>query len=250
MSTSDSLRASFHEYFAVVPTHTEELLHETFKIRYQVYCEELGYEDKDNFGNGEEVDAFDSVSQHSLLLHKSSDIYAGSIRLVSAVENRLPFESLYGTDAFRSESIDFRQLDPLTYAEISRIAVTSHFRRRKDEKNTPAGVIPEPESHESERRSFPLIAFGLYLSAAGMGLNSGLERVFAMMEPRLARRLRIYGIKFQQIGPAIDHRGKRAPFQITRAELSQGIAPDISGLLSDIRHTLGSNSNSEMRKSA
>lgn len=250
MSNSVSLRASFHQYFAVVPAETEELLHETFKIRYQVYCEELGYEDKNSFRDQEEVDGFDPVSQHCLLLHKSSNIYAGSIRLVSAVKNRLPFESLYGVHAFRSESIDFRQLDPLTYAEISRIAVISHFRRRKDEQNTPAGVIPEPESHETERRSFPLIAFGLYLSAAGMGLNSGLERVFAMMEPRLARRLRIYGINFQQIGPEIEHRGKRAPFQITRAQLSQGIAADISGLLSDISLALETKSNPGMRKSA
>ncbi len=250
MSNSDTLRASFHQYFAVVPTHTEELLNETFKIRYQVYCEELGYEDKSSFRDQRELDEFDPVSQHCLLLHKTTNIYAGSIRLVSAAKNRLPFESLYGSGAFCSDSIDFRQLDPLSYAEISRIAVISHFRRRKDEQNTPAGVIPAPEANPTERRSFPLIAFGLYLSAAAMGLNSGLERVFAMMEPRLARRLRIFGIKFQQIGPIIEHRGKRAPFQITRAGLSQGIAADIAGLLSDISLALETTPNPQLRISA
>ena len=250
MSNSVSLRDSFHQYFAVIPADTEELLHETFKIRYQVYCEELGYEDKSGFRDQREFDEFDPVSQHCLLLHKTSTIYAGSIRLVSAARNRLPFESLYGAGAFRSEIVDLRQLDPLSYAEISRIAVISHFRRRKDERNTPAGIIPDPELHQTERRSFPLIAFGLYLSAAAMGLNNGLERVFAMMEPRLARRLRIYGINFQQIGPITEHRGKRAPFQITRDGLSQGITTDISGLLSDISLALATKPNALLRKLA
>ena len=87
----------------------------------------------------------------------------------------------------------------------------------------------------------PWIALGLYLSAAAVGLIKGLDGVFALMEPRLARRLGSYGIRFQQVGDPVEHRGERAPFFISREDLYAGVPPPVRGLLevieADLRHT-------------
>jgi N-acyl amino acid synthase of PEP-CTERM/exosortase system len=84
----------------------------------------------------------------------------------------------------------------------------------------------------------PWIALGLYLSAAAIGLIKGLTGVFALMEPRLARRLGTYGIKFIQVGEPVEHRGERAPFFISRADLYAGLPPPVRGLLEVIEEDL------------
>lgn len=45
-----------------------------------------------------------------------------------------------------------------------------------------------------------------------MVLNQGLKGAFAMMEPRLARRLRRLDILFEQVGETVEHHGLRGPF--------------------------------------
>jgi N-acyl amino acid synthase of PEP-CTERM/exosortase system len=229
---------SFHEYFKTIPADTTELRNEVFRIRYDVYCEELGYEDTERFPDKLEQDSYDPHSQHCLLWHKSSEQFAGCVRLAQASpelnNQKLPFELTCGEKIDRS-IVDISQLPTESYGEISRLAVRSTFRRRAGEKNTPFGVVPDSSLEIEERRSFPLIAFGLYLAAAASGLNNGLERVFAMMEPRLARRLRIFGINFEQIGEPIEHRGLRAPYQITEEGLYSRMPEELKLLLDDIR---------------
>lgn len=238
---SNSIRTAFHEYFRVLPVDTDSLRKEVFRIRYEVYCKELGYEKPNQFPDRQEYDDYDVSSFHCLLLHKASNQFAGCIRLVSAKKDNsrhaLPFECICSDKIDRS-IIELEKLDPESYGEISRLAVCANFRRRAGEQNTPAGIMPEPCRVEEGKRSFPLVAFGLYLSAAAVGLNLGLERVFAMMEPRLARSLRMFGIHFQQIGFKVEHRGMRAPFQITKDALYKNLSKDVADLLVDFQEAL------------
>ena len=238
MSNFNSLRMSFHEYFKTVPATTDALKNEVFRIRYDVYCEELGYEDTKQFPDKLEQDSYDPHSLHCLLWHKSSEQFAGCVRLAKTApelnNQKLPFE-LTCANKIDDKIVNISQLPNGSYGEISRLAVRSAFRRRAGERNTPFGLVPEASAEIEERRSFPLIAFGLYLAAAASGLNTGLERVFAMMEPRLARRLRIFGIEFEKIGESIEHRGLRAPYQITEEGLYKRMPEDLKLLLNDIR---------------
>lgn len=106
------------------------------------------------------------------------------------------------------------------------------FRKRNGERETPDGQGQELfEWSQTERRRFPHIALGLYLAAATAGLAKGMDGVYAMMEPRLARHLRFAGIKFIQVGDAIEFQGKRAPFYITRQSLFQNLVRPLRGLL-------------------
>lgn len=233
----------FHRYFNVVAAASDDLRSEVFRIRYDVYCDELRFEDPAAFPNRQEADDYDAYALHALLRHKSQDAYAGCVRLVLVnpddTDSLLPFERLCQKSLYADR---IRELVPnrLKVGEISRLAVRSNFRRRKGEDKVPGGIVEE-RSGKLQGTRRPWIALGLYLSAAAIGLIKGLDGVFALMEPRLARRLGTYGIKFVQVGDPVEHRGLRAPFFISRDSLFKGLPSTVRGLLdvveSDLRET-------------
>lgn len=236
-----AVSSRFHEYFLPMLANTPEQRTQAFRIRYEVYCREFEFERPEEHPDGMETDSYDAQSVHCLLVHQPSSRAAGCVRLVLADPNDpdapLPFEKhcIHSLD----RSITDRLLaNRAAIGEISRLAVISEFRRRRNEDQSPEGT-PEAAGYSLiEQRQFPFIAVGLYLCAASTGMLSGLEGVFAMMEPRLARHLSRYGIRFTQVGQVTDYHGPRAPFYITRDDLLHGLKPEISALLDTIKHDL------------
>ena len=232
----------YHEFFQLIPANTDERREEVFRIRYEVYCEELGWEPASDHPDGLESDEYDQWSTHCLLLHKPSGGYAGCVRLVHAHSDRsrpgIPLEE-HCRAALDESLLNIDSLPRERFGEISRLAIRPQFRRRPGEKESPAGVGKEAfQLTPSERRRFPHIALGLYLGAASIGLGEGLESVFAMMEPRLARHLRMTGIRFRQVGEVIEYHGPRAPFHIDRAGLLGRLRPELRELLEAIQSDL------------
>lgn len=232
-----NLVSSFSNYFEVVPAFDAALREHVFRIRYNVYAEELGWEDRSSFPAGMEKDAYDEHSLHCLLRHKPSNEFIGCVRLVlnnpQCPNSLFPIEESFGTD-FIATHAKLANHQRSQLGEISRIAVLSSFRHRQGEKNKPHTEIDDPRKQREERRRFPHIALGLYLAAGAMGIAQGKSCVFAMMEPKLARRLRIFGIKFEQLADPIEHRGLRAPFIVTHENFTSGLAPPMAALLDHI----------------
>lgn len=228
---------SFSNYFEVVPAFNQALRENVFRIRYNVYAEELGWEARENFPAGMEKDSYDPHSLHCLLRHRPSNEFIGCVRLVLSnpddASSLFPIEESFGTN-FVEEHLKLKPYKRIDLGEISRIAVLSSFRHRQGEKNIPHTEIDDPRAKREERRRFPHIALGLYLAAGAMGIAQGKSCVFAMMEPKLARRLRIFGIKFEQLAEPIDHRGLRAPFMVSRENFTGGLAPQMGALLNHI----------------
>ncbi len=239
----DSLSGQFHAQFQLLIADTEELRQEVHRIRYQVYCQELQFEREEDCPGGLERDAYDKRAVHCLLKHRASDSYAGCVRLVlcdpSDPEAVLPFENacLFGLpEASRAL---LKSLPRDSFGEVSRLAVTAAFRKRQDESRTSHGTTEPTQGDVSDdRRRFPLIALGLYLAATGIGIELGLDSVFTMMEPRLARHLQRFGLKFTQIGDVIDYHGKRGPFQVEREAVLKGLNAQMQELLASIRAEL------------
>lgn len=234
--TPNSLAEAFNQFFEIVPANTDALRDVVYRIRYQVYCHELHFENEADFPDGREIDEFDAHSVHCLLRHRPSGEFAGCVRLVlntsSSSKPQLPLEH-HCRESLDKTILDFSTLDRSTFGEISRLAIVSRFRRRPGEAKTAHGVAEETVSlTPSERRVFPHIAVGLYLAAAAMALHRGMEMVVVMMEPRLARHMRYFGINFSQAGDIVDYHGQRGPFFITRDSLYQHIKPEVNGLLS------------------
>ncbi|NQY86733.1 MAG: PEP-CTERM/exosortase system-associated acyltransferase [Colwellia sp.] len=219
---------------------TPALRKEVFKIRHNVYCEELSFENvKDD---GQEKDEFDEHSIFSLIKHKPSNTYTSCVRIVKtkSLEQLLPIEK------FCLESITNEELHPMRFnrneiCEISRLAVKADFRRRKTDKfkGSGTGVIQENNYSETELRCFPFIAIGLYMAAATMAMNTGIRHVYVMMEPRLARSMKFVGIHFVQLGEPIDYHGIRAPYYINAEMFMSKLSPGFKNLYQAIAHEVG-----------
>ncbi len=235
-----SLADLFAAHFEVVPAEREDLLEKVFRIRHQVYCEELGFEPHRD--NQLERDEFDKHSIHCLLLHKPTQTFVGCVRLVladnHAPEFGFPFEQVCGRSshwAFDLAGGAGRK----RYGEISRLAITANFRRPRNFVAAADAARSAPDARDDEaKRLFPSIAVGLYLAVAAMGLSKGLDGVFAMMEPRLARQLSHFGIHCEQAGDAVEHRGTRMPYFISRNSLLDNLKLECKTLLSKIQSCL------------
>ena len=228
---------SFDDYFSVDFAASSELRKRVYEIRYRVYCEEFGYEERDAFPGGEERDRYDAVSLHCLITHRASGRPAGCVRLVPA--NALPgFESLpfeeHCSASLDRAFVEALDLDRRTVCEISRLAVDGQFRRRPGESSTRYGEPAGLDVSRQEQRSFSLISVAPFLEATELTDLSGRTNVFAMMEPFLPRMLERSGIRFHRAGSDTDYHGLRAPYFIRTQDAVANMRPELTQLYQSI----------------
>jgi len=217
----------------------DALKEEAFRIRHNVYCEELAFEDVKE--GGQEKDEFDEQSIFSLIKHKPSSIYTSCVRVVRIQKEGqlLPIEK-FCMGSITNEELHPERFNRTEICEISRLAVKSDFRRRKTDqfKGSGTGVIQETSYSEVELRCFPFIAIGLYMAAATMAIDTGIRHVYVMMEPRLARSMSFVGIKFQPLGDPIEYHGLRAPYYINPEIFLSNLSPGFQNLYKAIEHDI------------
>ena len=90
---ASSLFMDFARYFELSLALTAEQKESVFRVRYNVYCEEFGYEDPAAFQDHLEKDTFESRSIHCLVTHIPTGLPAGCVRLVTTdAESQMPME--------------------------------------------------------------------------------------------------------------------------------------------------------------
>jgi N-acyl amino acid synthase of PEP-CTERM/exosortase system len=217
----------FNEYFEMVPAVSDELKKEVYKLRYQVYCVEKGFEKPDNYEDGLEIDEYDNHSVHYLIYHRNLKVYMATTRLILPDANNP--EKLFPIE--RYSQID--QLDALKHisrkhlAEASRFCVSKSFRRRKNEMNTTTGIDTDSGKNTfsaDERRIFPHITLALFACLVKMSRENDIHDWFAVMEPALIRVFSTLGMNFIGIGPVTDYHGNRQPCMIKVSDLLDGVA--------------------------
>jgi N-acyl amino acid synthase of PEP-CTERM/exosortase system len=227
----ESLVSNFSTYFNPLYAATRYQRRFSYTIRYQVYTEELGWEPRNE--RHLERDACDDYAHHCLLEHNRTGDIAGCVRLVippaTNTKARLPYQ-LHDIESLNSEKLDF--LTKGRVGEISRLAVPSHFRRRANEKGKPfvLGNHHTTTFTKEDRRNFPNISIGLYLSAIAMVDICHLDLVLVVMEPRLRRHLKRYGLHFRQISTPFELKGERALYLLPREALTCDMNPQIRAL--------------------
>lgn len=238
---AESIASHFATYFEPDVSNSEESINASFGIRHNVYAEELKLEPIR--ANKLETDDFDSHSIHCLIKHRLSSTFAGTVRIITSQseKEKLPIE------VFCNESIEDEEFLPSNFerkdiVEISRLAVPEHFRRRQmDEFDGAAiGAINEHTYSETELRCFPFIAVGLYLSATAVLIENNIHHCYVMVEPRLARSMRLVGLPFKQIGSVVDYHGQRAPFIINPMEVPANLRRGFGELLTEIQNDISS----------
>tara|TARA_B100001939_G_C16947375_1_gene620840 strand:+ start:2117 stop:2932 length:816 start_codon:yes stop_codon:yes gene_type:complete len=222
----------YRELFDVVPADTPELLEESYRLRYQVYCLETGFENKDDFPDGLEIDPYDGQSVASLLIHKKSSIVAGTVRLVLPKKGGAEIPALTVSEDLRA--LESKALPVETTAEISRFTVSKKFRQRHYD--THIAGLEENLPDEKNQRVIPHITLGLMTAIVRMSVENGITHWAVITEPALQRLLRKLGIKFKPVGPLIDYHGKRRAHYSDIESLLNGIYeehPDIWNVITE-----------------
>lgn len=207
----------FHKCFEIVHANTPELIDEAYKLRFQVYCEEKGFEDAGQFPDGREYDEFDRRAAHSLIRHRESGMFVAVVRLVlpdiSDPNRLLPAERFCRL----SSHPELAKLPRHSIGEISRFSISKTFRRRIAEAGSVAGIYQDEAIDAAsvhprfDRRLLPHVSVGLITALVHMCRQHGIQYCYAVMEPTLLRLLGRFGIHFQSVGPPVDCHGMRVP---------------------------------------
>lgn len=222
MNSSSTLLSNerFGQYFRVAPALDQQTRDEVYFIRHDVYARELGFEPVR--ADQRETDRYDRHSLHCIVRTHGEPVRpVGCARVVMAdpldPDAPLPFEVAC------KDTLDRSIIDPATLprhliGEVSRLAVMGEFRRRKGELNA-AVTLSEHDNGGTPVARFPNIPFSLYFGAVAMAQRQGIEYLFTLTEPRLARHFSRCGAKIQVIGAPIEHRGLRVPSLMRVSEM-------------------------------
>ncbi len=226
--TIDAVASHFFEHFSLVIASEEDDVKTCFKARHEVYCDELGFEEKRK--SKMEFDEFDEYSLSCYIKHRASGECAGTIRLVMPQHagQLLPLESSC-PDAIRLAEHSPSKFPRHSICEVSRLAIPKRFRRRAaDEHLSPIGGSPNRKNATMDKqlsRNFPYLSLALYFFAATICILRDIDNVYMMMEPRLARSLKFLGVRFDQLGHEVDYHGKRAAFLISPDDFVSQVSP-------------------------
>lgn len=221
----------FDKHFEAVLADCEEGKRVHYKIRYQVYCIEAGYEDSRAFAGGEEKDEWDEHSVHFLVRSKHTGQWIAAMRLILPDDKgRHPVFQFCDID----NSIADRTAGS-TSGEISRLCIVDSFRRRLPPGRTEAEPFHLASSAHSahaqlrERCKEPLIVLGLFRAAAQYSREHGIPYWYFLTTSALARMLKRMHINMSKVGASCVHNGERHPFlidlrdAIERARHSSGV---------------------------
>lgn len=172
--------------FSVTVADTPASIEAAYRLRHQVYCVERGFEQSQG---AIETDTFDPHARHVLLTQRSTGRVVGTVRVVATQRaepaTRLPIQTLCPSNLLRVLPIR-------NTGEISRFAISKDLRDASCAGNA-------------------LLRLGLMQGIVRLSADMGLTHWCAVMEQTLLRLLRVSGIHFQPLGPAIEHRGLRQP---------------------------------------
>lgn len=209
----------------MIPAASEGLKHEVYKLRYQVYCLETGFEKHEKFPDRLEFDENDRHSCHYLIRHRSTGNYIATTRLILPdTANR---DYLFPVER-HSQIADSELLQSIprhNLAELSRFCVSKEFRRRKSERHLLMTIDADSEAvTQEEKRSSSHLTLALFACAIRMSYENNIHYWYAIMEPALMRVISRLGIHFTGIGPLANYNGIRQPCVIKVEDLLDSVA--------------------------
>lgn len=222
----------FDEHFEVFLADTPAARAIHYRIRYEVYCRETGFEDSRDFPDGEERDHYDEHSAHFLVRHRASRDWIAAMRLVLPTQGRLPFADLCPGFGDRSLPVPVAEA-----AEVSRLCMVEGFRRRGLEHLLPHGLIGAELDgavrYQPERRHGQEILLGLLRAAYFYNRDVGYRYWYFLVGHPLGRLLRRTGVLLETAGESVEHRGLRVPYVTDIAASYQtvtGASPEVREL--------------------
>lgn len=205
---------SYQNTFKIVRADTDELREIAFRLRYDVYCKENMFESGDL--NKLEFDSYDERAVHFLLFHKPSEAAVGTARLtlpnVEALGKSFPMQEITPHSILHERSIAAQ------ICQMSRLCMSSHFRRREKDGNLlpayyPPGVAKAGDKGQViyVRRKIPYAPLGLFAALFEEALKNNLINVAAMFESSQLAGFKEMGIAYKTLGASIVYHGNQQP---------------------------------------
>lgn len=241
--SANDLFTSFKEDFIFSIAISDLEKSRIYKLRHEVYCQEIGYHPPEISNQNIESDTHDSHSIHCLIEHRRSGLAAGCLRLVlpapitKGKNKRLPIQD-FGEKTLPHETLHPAKLPYHSICEISRFAIARAFRHRAINNETLDLNDTKYQFTDKEKKAFPLIVVALFLATYSLVGLMNKRHVFAMMEPRLPRLLSMSGFKFTKVGTAIEMHGTRNAFYIDHSMAEKEMHKDLMPLYLHIRQVL------------
>lgn len=184
---------------------------ELFRLRYQVYCIERGFESPEDHPNGLEIDEYDQYSSHFCAVDIGTGQIIGTVRIVHDSPIGLPIERYCELDAETKFSGN-----PQRVGEISRLAISKDFNRRKKDKAIHAAadvdLIEANRLHKDRRALEGLIVAGLHQCVYQESPELGLTHWYAAMSSGVFCLVRRWGIVWNKVGEQVEYHGLRGPY--------------------------------------
>ncbi len=205
---------NYQNTFKVLRANTDELREMAFRLRYDVYCVENNFESSDL--DRLEFDSYDEQALHYMLLHRPSETIVGTARLIlperETIGKSFPMQEISPHSILHERSIASQ------ICQMSRLCMSSHFRRREKDGSLLPAYYPPGISTAGERgqvvyvrRKIPYAPLGLFAALFEDALQNNLMNVAAMFESAQLSGFREMGIAYKTLGPSIDYHGNQQP---------------------------------------
>ncbi len=218
----------FDDYFEVFLADTKEGREVHYNIRYQVYCEELGYEDTANFPDQQEYDKWDSQndednrSSHFLVRLKHTGEWIGAMRVVHH-DKILPLQEISSLDhEIDSPAIEISRL--CLVKEIRKPFVQNAYGINEDKSNEPS--LLDAQEDDAQVKNFysnpkvkSTIIWGLFNAALKYSVVNDINKWYLLTNKALVRVIGRQGFAIEQVGETCEHRGKRSPYRFDVEEI-------------------------------
>lgn len=243
LSLEESISNFFFSRYELVIANEDNDKQVSYKTRHKVYCEEMNFEQQN--AAAIEKDKYDDRAINCYIKHRPTGECAGTIRLVLPTEAglSLPLEEKC-VEAFEDSSLLPSNCDPLSVCEISRLAIPREFRVRQMR----AKILPSKKLEKIKRKKstpfnvehFPYLSIALYLMATSICQHLNVKHAYVLMEPKLARRMKAFGIHFNSVGDAVEFNGKRVPYRLSPQVLLEDLAKPLKNFHTKINNELNS----------
>lgn len=190
----------FTEFVEFKQLHHGSDLAETFKLRFEVYCQEAGFLPEAEYSNGIEEDIYDNDSLHVGCYIKDHQM-AGTVRLIRPTDRQMPLLKFCQIDKQYQHLFSGHP----EVAEVSRLCIRPKFRHNKLNqtiKNSPLNW----------QRNQPILLLGLFRGLYQVSKLAGIEEWVIAIERNMYRMLKRNNIPFVPIGPESDYYGLVRPY--------------------------------------
>ena len=198
-------------------------MEELYRLRYQVYCTECGFEAAEDHPSGLEMDEFEQYASHFCATVVQTGEIIGTVRIIHNSPIGLPIEH----HCVLNDELKFSG-DSRLIGEISRLAISKDFRRREIDKaiysQTDVDLKEVKRVHQQRRTSECKIVAGLYQCIYHESIALGLTHWYAVMVKGLCGLLRRWGIIWSQAGEPVEYHGVRIPYVTIIAENEKQVA--------------------------